>query len=483
MFESLVSSADLGLPRAAECSDAELVAALTEAARREAMCAERALSYLAELGRRRLRQDEQDEVPRQHRGRGTAAEVALALTVGRGRAAALLHLGQDLEIRLPATRRALAHGDVNLAQVRTIHERTVQVEEAVLPAVEAAVLKRVIGRNAGQVARVVTEVLARLEPDALRRRREHAVSDRDVTLQPGEDGMSVLWGLLPAADGVAIDSRLQAMAQGVCAEDPRTIGQRRADALLALAHDEPGLGCACGNDGCGELGAPPRPAPLIRVLVSAATLLALDNAPGELDGYGAVDAEFARQLAGDGTWQQLLTQARADATIVPVGLGGRRPAGCQPPCPPLAQRPAALEGLTVQELDARFAADRLRRHPGSPLRAFIQLRDRTCRHPGCQVPAVRCDIDHGIPFNPNHPRSGGLTVPSNLACLCRYHHNLKTRGRWRLHHLTFGEVEFTAPTGTVVTTTPPRLDEWDQRVTDIEFDAFLDQVIHTGTRR
>lgn len=74
-------------------------------------------------------------------------------------------------------------------------------------------------------------------------------------------------------------------------------------------------------------------------------------------------------------------------------------------------------------------------------------------------------------------------MPSNLACLCRYHHNLKTRGRWRLRHLTFGEVEFTAPTGTVVTTMPPRLDEWDQRVTDVEFDAFLDEVIHTGTRR
>ena len=44
----------------------------------------------------------------------------------------------------------------------------------------------------------------------------------------------------------------------------------------------------------------------------------------------------------------------------------------------------------------------------------------TCRFPGCDAPAEHCDIDHAIayPVGPTHP--------SNLRCLCRKHHLLRT---------------------------------------------------------
>jgi len=52
----------LGLPPTRSCSDQELIDALGEATRREAMCAERKLAYATELHRRRVRQDEADGV-------------------------------------------------------------------------------------------------------------------------------------------------------------------------------------------------------------------------------------------------------------------------------------------------------------------------------------------------------------------------------------------------------------------------------------
>ncbi len=53
-------------------------------------------------------------------------------------------------------------------------------------------------------------------------------------------------------------------------------------------------------------------------------------------------------------------------------------------------------------------------------RTAIQVRDRECTHPSCDVPAIRCEIDHIIPFS-----SGGLTVQSNGCCRCRFHNQLK----------------------------------------------------------
>ncbi|MGZ5393916.1 MAG: HNH endonuclease signature motif containing protein [Mycobacterium sp.] len=58
--------------------------------------------------------------------------------------------------------------------------------------------------------------------------------------------------------------------------------------------------------------------------------------------------------------------------------------------------------------------------PSAKLDRFVRARDLTCRFPGCTMPAEFCDIDHVIPY------PLGATHPSNLACLCRKHHHLKT---------------------------------------------------------
>jgi hypothetical protein len=76
------------------------------------------------------------------------------------------------------------------------------------------------------------------------------------------------------------------------------------------------------------------------------------------------------------------------------------------------------------------------------------------------MPAEFCDIDHVIPY----PLGG--THPSNLACLCRKHHHLKTfwTGDWALKLLPDGAAIWTSPTGRTYTTHPgcrSFFPEWD----------------------
>jgi hypothetical protein len=83
------------------------------------------------------------------------------------------------------------------------------------------------------------------------------------------------------------------------------------------------------------------------------------------------------------------------------------------------------------------------------IREQVQLRDRTCVFPRCTRPARGCDIDHVIPYD--HDAEGrpqpGPTRTDNLACLCRFHHRLKTHSAWRYAMTAPGVFEWTSPHG------------------------------------
>ena len=74
----------------------------------------------------------------------------------------------------------------------------------------------------------------RIDPGAVRRTRNSART-RDFTVADTErSGTAAVFGRLFGPDAAALDQRLAAMARGVCEDDPRTLAQRRADALGAL---------------------------------------------------------------------------------------------------------------------------------------------------------------------------------------------------------------------------------------------------------
>jgi hypothetical protein len=85
------------------------------------------------------------------------------------------------------------------------------------------------------------------------------------------------------------------------------------------------------------------------------------------------------------------------------------------------------------------------------IREQVQLRDRTCVFPRCTRPARGCDVDHIVEYDHDAEADGrpqpGPTRSDNLACLCRFHHRLKTHSPWRYETTASGVFEWTSPHG------------------------------------
>jgi hypothetical protein len=273
-----------------------------------------------------------------------------------------------------------------------------------MAAVDAALAGRITRCGALSVAKTEAAIDALVEefdPDALRRARE-SVSRPTVEFGSPSDvaGTTSMWARLYAADAVLLEARVEEMARSVCAEDPRSIDERRAAALIALgARTE--LACARTQPDCG---AGPR-----------------DQPPAK----NAVVYVIAEQESVD-------TATTAAAATEPVAE----------PVPREVRHP----GDTAPE--PRYT-------PSRTIAEFVRCRDLTCRFPGCDKPAQVCDSDHTVPY------PVGPTHPSNLKCLCRFHHLLKTFWNgvtgWRDRQLSDGTVVWTSPTGHTYTTYPGSL--------------------------
>ena len=121
------------------------------------------------------------------------------------------------------------------------------------------------GRGWGplSVAKTETEIdywVDRYDPLRVRRTELSARGRHvDVCGQPTAAGLACDRGACcSATDADALDKRLDAMARAVCDGDPRTLEQRRADALGALAHGGDRLACGCGDPDCAAAGAAQR---------------------------------------------------------------------------------------------------------------------------------------------------------------------------------------------------------------------------------
>ena len=86
-----------------------------------------------------------------------------------------------------------------------------------------------------------------------------------------------------------------------------------------------------------------------------------------------------------------------------------------------------------------------------PIREQTILRDRTCVFPHCTRPARGCDVDHVVEYDHDAEGEGrpqpGPTQTDNLACLCRWHHRLKTFTAWHYRMVAPGVFEWTSPHG------------------------------------
>ena len=169
--------------------------------------------------------------------------------------------------------------------------------------------------------------------------------------------------------------------------------------------------------------------------------------------HGGV-AAVARTAARGGAWLRARTRRIASATCWPTSATRCAPAGrpgCghpgEPICAETARRLACNAGIIPILLGSRsqpLDIGRLSRVVPTALRRAVELRDKTCRFPGCDRPPSWCDCHHL-----RHWAHGGTTCLANLILLCGFHHGLVHEYGWRLHldpHT--GDVSATRPDGT-----------------------------------
>jgi hypothetical protein len=352
----------------------------------------------------------------------TCAEVGAAMNLSAKGAGQLVGYAEALDTRLPKVLRLLAEGKADWSTVELIITRTDLVRDDLIAQLDQSMAERIINWQCWSRRRVINAVDAAvraIDPEAAKERRVTADNARHVTFTAQPNGVAKLRGALPAHAAAIVDKRLAEMATSVCASDPRTIVQRRADALLALGEGR-ALTCACTLADCparNALGPPASGAArfVINVIASQETVEGRSEQPGYLEGYGVIDAEQVRQLAKTAA-QRLLSEP------------------------------------TVTDAEAH------RYQLSAALERWIRCRNLTCCFPGCDRSAWIADIDHTVPFNHAKPSTGGLTVPGNTKCYCREHHRVKTfhggPGGWQDQQLPDGTIVLTSPTGRVYRNTP-----------------------------
>ncbi len=331
-------------------------------------------------------------------------EVACALRLSFGTAAARLHAATELSTRLPATLDALERGELTPLHARVLADAVTVLDERAASAVEARVLLRAGSQTVVEFKRSVKRAVLTVDTRGQAEKHQRAVEDRRVELFAGEDGMASLWALLPADSAAAVMGTLDDCVTG---DDERSADQQRADALIDLLTrtNTPGPSPEPGNAEPGDSAGHASIGPAVQVSVALSTLLGLDDQPGELAGYGPIPAALARAIAADptGTWRRLVTDRHGRC----LDYG------------------------------------RTRYRPPTNLRDFVIARDRTCRMISCNRRADRSELDHITAWE-----DGGTTNPANLHPLCPRHHHAKHQAGWHVQRDDdTGATEWTSPTG------------------------------------
>jgi hypothetical protein len=186
------------------------------------------------------------------------------------------------------------------------------------------------------------------------------------------------------------------------APDARTMDQLRADILGDLVlGGAPVVDPTYGADRAGGLGAIRA---RVQVTVTAETLMGRDEHPADAVGAGLIDADTARDLAGQvSEWDRLFID-------------------------PVTRTPIEIDTY----------------RPTSSMKKLLMARDQHCRFPGCRRAAIRCELDHTIDY-----ALGGHTHIFNLAHLCQRHHSMKQFTKWKVRQLGGGVLEWTSPLGRV----------------------------------
>lgn len=324
-------------------------------------------------------------------------EVAAVFGMSETAARARLDLARALTTRLPRTLAALKAGAIDEYRARRIAEATALLDDSLVVVVEDQIVHQAADLAPARLNRLLRRLIDHLDPDAAAARAQARSQARRVTHWGVEDGAGILQVQGDVERTQLAHDRVRALARQLKAApgETRTFEQISSDVALDLL--------------AGKRFEHARVH--VWLTLPATTALGVDNAAGELAGYGPIPAHRALELAAqsDATWQRVLTDP-ATGRVLDVG--------------------------------------RKKYVPPAALRDHIRATYLTCTGPGCTRPAHQCDQDHATPF------PAGPTSEENLHPACRPHHRAKTIGGWRARKNTDGTVTWTTRAGFRITHHP-----------------------------
>ncbi|MDO3400403.1 DUF222 domain-containing protein [Mycolicibacterium neoaurum] len=449
-------------------SDEALIAEVADATRAEAAAAARRLAAIAEVTARHCEDEDESSALKLIDGWALAkAEISAACTLGPRAASAQMRIAMALRDRLPRTAEVFAQGVVSAKVIAGITWRTQLVcDEEALALIDAGIAGTAHQYGALSEAALIRAVdfwVHKFDPVAVIRSKA-AARDRYIDFgdRDDPDGVVSFWGRMRTTDAAISDTRLNDLARGVCDGDPRTVAERRADALAAVLAGADRLTCLCGNPDCAGSGKDPR--------AGAVTIYVLTGQDPDT-GHGAKPDAGPTPESGPvpAAPDDVEEQPAAEVPAAKEGGGADpRPAEPRPTAPAARTRLSAGITLDGAIIPAHLLADLIatgakvrplssatdlgsepRYRPSTKLAAYVRMTAMTCCFPGCGKPAQRCDLDHVTPW------PAGATHPGNLRPLCREHHLLKTmKTGWTPTAHPDCTTEWTAPSGHRYATMP-----------------------------
>ncbi|GAA2007606.1 DUF222 domain-containing protein [Nakamurella flavida] len=418
-----------------------------------------------------------------------AGEVAAAFRISPVTAGVKVRDAIRMCTELPATLAALSAGVIDRGKARVIAEYTAPLPAHLAGVVEGRVLPIASAQSTAATRKATAAAVITVDPRGAQERHEQARRERGLLVQPGTDGMSTLKAYLAADGAVSIFQLADLLATHTVgfADDDRSIGARRVDALTDLA----GQILTHGQVDLADYLTPD-------TTVAADTTVTADT-PVTVDTNLTADATGAAGAgAGDHRVGGMLasTEITSTPTLPPVNgpavtpgradqratrrlsRQGRRPhlqvtlglhtlaglddlpadlAGYGAITAGMARTIAASAGslctlLADPTTGAVTHAGTHQYRPRQDLRDHLTALADSCRFPSCRQPAWRCDIDHRNPYDHHRPTAGGPTTTTNLDPLCRRHHLFKHHTDWTLRR---NQPSPTDPAGLGITWTSP----------------------------
>lgn len=336
--------------------------------------------------------------------RAFVSELATALKLSERKVESMLASSEALVADLPETLDALRSGEISYRHAELMVSQANGLDALETRRFESEAIAVAASSTPPQFNRSALALRERMHPETAVERKKAAKADRHIENYGEPDGMGwfSIYAPIEMTESFAHVARNTALSLKAVG-DARTLRQIAADAVsdaLMKGFAWSGEPADSGEDEPRSASGAVRPS--VHVTVPVMTLLGHSEESAELEGYGPIDAETARELS--------------------------------------ANAPSFTRILTHPETGAVLSVGRDRYAVPADLRKAVEIRDETCGFAGCNRSASSCDIDHRQDW-----QYGGKTEIDNLNALCRPHHRLKHETRWAVDRTADGYLVWTSP--------------------------------------